>query len=380
MTDDPSPAPRIGLLYPAADPSSPENWSGTPHGLTNGLRALGVDVVPVGAHLPRSVRGGLRLLSQLGGDRGEEANRTAVRRRPREWALGRSVAGAGRLDGLLAMGTDVYDLARIRPPVPVVTYDDATLQQMWDHPDSEIRNSGFREERVREWIDLQRRSSRAADMCCVSTSWAGRAFVEGYGIPADRVTTVGMGHRPRRGGGHRDWSRPTFLFVGVDWVRKNGAAVVRAFEAVHADHPEAVLHLVGGHPTVDRPGVVGHGFLAREVPSQQAELDGLFATATAFVLPSRFDPSPIAYLEAASAGLPVVATTEGGAGELLGDAALTVHPDDHNGLVAAMRTLADPDTARTMGGHGAERTAHASWTHVAHRILRSVGIDTPERP
>jgi glycosyltransferase involved in cell wall biosynthesis len=86
-------------------------------------------------------------------------------------------------------------------------------------------------------------------------------------------------------------------------------------------------------------------------------------------MPSRFDPSPIAYLEAASAGLPVVATTEGGAGELLGSAAVSVHPDDDDAIVAAMLDLADPAVARTRGEEAHRRSEDATWQAVASRVL-----------
>jgi glycogen(starch) synthase len=187
---------------------------------------------------------------------------------------------------------------------------------------------------------------------------------------------VGMGHRPRRVmmSVSRDWSNPRFLFVGVDWRRKNGSQVVRAFREVRATFPKATLDVVGRHPRIDEDGVTGHGFLARDDRASQELLDALFARATAFVLPSRFDPSPIAYLEAASAGLPVVATTEGGAGELLGPAAISVHPDDLNGLVLALTKLGDPHVSAKMGEVAAQRAASSSWADVAGRIVQELGL------
>jgi glycosyltransferase involved in cell wall biosynthesis len=241
---------------------------------------------------------------------------------------------------------------------------------MWRNPASDIRQSGFPAGAVHRWFARQGRSSRAASVCCVSTGWAARSFTGDYCVPLDRVRVVGMGHRPRSGAAdvERSWRTPRLLFVGVDWQRKNGAAVLRAFAALRASHPEATLDLVGRHPRLDEPGVTGHGFLPREDPDAQRTLDRLYAAATAFVLPSRFDPSPIAYLEAASAGLPVVATTEGGAGELLGAAAVTVHPDDDAGLVDALHRLADPATARAMGAQASQVAAASSWPAVAARI------------
>ncbi|MEW1823716.1 glycosyltransferase family 4 protein [Arthrobacter sp. NPDC080031] len=185
-----------------------------------------------------------------------------------------------------------------------------------------------------------------------------------------------MGHRSRRAapGVVRDWSKPRFLFVGVEWRRKNGAAVVRAFEEVRKLVPAATLDLVGNHPEIDAPGVTGHGFLARGDVSAQLKLDRLYAEASCFVLPSRFDPSPIAYLEAASAGLPVIATSRGGAGELIKDGAIVVDPGDSRALVHAMLFLADPSAAQLMGSAAARNAATSSWADVADRIVEALGL------
>ena len=307
-------------------------------------------------------------------------NRTAVRVCLRDWALSRSIVAAGKLDAVVVMATEMFDLAAIRPRgVPVAAYYDATLLQMWRHLDSDTRRSGFPEREVLRWCERQAEASRAADVCCVSTAWAGRSLVDDYGVAAELVHVVGIGHRPRRhiDAAARDWSTPRFLFVGVDWARKNGDAVLRAFTDVRRDIPEATLDVVGEHPPLRLPGVTGHGFLPREDPRSQARLDELYATATAFVLPSQFEPAGIVYLEAASAGLPVIATTEGGAGELLGPAAITIDPNDQSALVGAMRRLTDPAFACAMGAEAAQRAAGSTWSHVAARILDALGAGCP---
>lgn len=374
---------RIGLLYPRPDALSPFNWSGTPRGLAGGLEECGFEVVPIGAKLPFGIHQAVAVLSRVTGARGAVADRTPVRQHSRTRALTRRLGEeAGSLDAVIAMGTEMYDLAAVRyPHLPIATYDDGTLQQMWRNPDSDIRQNLFPAQQVRLWCERQAASSRAASVCCVSTGWAARSFVEDYGVDSARVHIVGMGHRQRSSPLDRDWSSPRFLFIGVDWQRKNGDAVLAAFAAVRALIPEATLDVVGQHPDIDVAGVRTHGFLPREDAAAQARLDGLFASATAFVLPSRFDPSPIACLEAASAGLPVIATTEGGAGELLGDAAISVHPNDREGLVRAMLTLADPATARAKGAE-AERIARSSrWADVARKVLEALDVceESPQR-
>jgi glycosyltransferase involved in cell wall biosynthesis len=368
---------RVAVVYPEKDPVSAANWSGSPRGIATGLASQGVDVVPVGtpsgvdpARLPL-------MRARLRAGRGPAAARTSVAVQARSAAMARMLRRAGRLDGVVAMGGDRYLLGRVRlPDVPAATYDDGTLAQQWRHPWSDLRNAGYDPADVTGWFDTQSASLRAADVCCVSTSWAAAAVAGDCDIREDRVVVVGMGHRPRLGAvsAERDWSVPRFLLVGVDWQRKNGDAVVRAFVRVREHYPDATLDLVGGHPRLDVPGVVGHGLLRLDDPQAQGLLDQLFARATAFVMPSMFDPSPIAYLEAASAGLPVVATTQGGAQELLGEAALTVHPTDDDALYGAMLRLADPQTARALGAEARRRSAESSWSAVAGRVLAALGL------
>lgn len=368
---------KIGVIYPVPEPLAAANWSGTPHGLASGFTAIGADVVPLGAKVPRGLHEAVALLSRATGRRGAVADHMQIRQWARSNALKSSVAAAPSLDAVVAMGTEMYDLARVLPVgLPAATYDDGTLLQMYRDPFSDISQSRFPARHVARWLDRQERSSRAAQLCCVSTDWAARSFVADYGIAPHRVAVVGMGHRPRRTGPGvvRDWSVPRFLFVGVEWQRKNGDAVLAAFREVRRHYPEATLDIVGNHPPLNAPGVTGHGFLRRSDTAAQQHLDDLYARATCFVLPSRFDPSPIVYLEAASSGLPVIATARGGAGSLLKEGALVVEPGDHEALVAAMLTYSDPAAAANSGAAAANSAAASSWTHVAGRITDALGL------
>jgi len=361
---------RVGLLYPAADPVDPNNWSGTPAGLAQGFTDAGAEIVPIGARLPGGVHQAVAALSRVGGHRGAVADRMPVKHRARTWALGRSLMGAGHLDFVVAMGSEMYDLAAVMDnKTPCLTYDDGTLAQMLDHPESDISQAGFPVRHAQTWIRHQSSSSAAATVCCVSTSWAAESFSSDYGIPRDRIAVVGMGHRPRTGvTAHRDWSVPKFLFVGADWQRKNGSAVLEAFARVRDRIPGATLHIVGNHPPLHVPGVTGYGFISRSDVAGQAKLDSLYATATCFVLPSRFDPSPISYLEAASAGLPVIATSVGGAGELLRNGAVVVDPQDTASIASAMLRLSAGDVAQRMSVASVADAATCSWRDVAGRI------------
>ena len=75
----------------------------------------------------------------------------------------------------------------------------------------------------------QRRAYEQAVACCLTTPWAADSVIRDYGIAPAKVHVVGHRLQPRAPAGERDWSRPRFLFVGMDWARKNGAGVLRAF-------------------------------------------------------------------------------------------------------------------------------------------------------
>ena len=272
------------------------------------------------------------------------------------------------------MGTNLYDLPTVvrMTSVPAVTYDDGTFELFLRYEDSDLRQSGVAVEAIKRWARRQQAACQVANVACVSTEWAKKSVVDDFGVPEHKVRVVGMGHRPRLlPGNQRNYEIPRFLFIGADWRRKNGAAVVAAFAQVRKSFPEATLDIVGQHPPLNEPGVTGHGFLPRESAEAQAELDRLLAHSTAFVLPSLFDPFGIAYLEAASSGLAVIATTCGGAAELLQDGAIGVDPYDHAALVRAMLYLADKDKAQMMGKRANTLAAEASWQAVGNRIIQA---------
>jgi glycosyltransferase involved in cell wall biosynthesis len=193
------------------------------------------------------------------------------------------------------------------------------------------------------------------------------------------VTGFPRNHTPALRTG--DWSPPRFLFVGREWERKRGADVVEAFAAVRDAYPEARLDVVGGHPPLTGPGVVGHGPLRLSMPDEAAQVQALFAAATCFVMPSELEPFGIVYAEAAAAGVPSIATARGGAGTIVGpDAGVLVEPGDVDALRAAMLRLADPEVARRLGEgalRGAERFSRAA---VTSRVLDALTLPLAPPP
>jgi glycosyltransferase involved in cell wall biosynthesis len=84
----------------------------------------------------------------------------------------------------------------------------------------------------------------------------------------------------------------------------------------------------------------------------QRELEPIYADLDLAVLSSRNEGTPVSFIEAMAAGLPVVGTRVGGVPDLVehGKTGLLVRPNDPKALSGAMETLlSDPDRRREMG-------------------------------
>lgn len=371
---------RIGVAYPG-DVLDPATWSGSPSGIVRGLRELGFEPVAIRAR-PRPPFDALALnLATLGHLRprmfgsareGVWRARQAAYVGPPfaltlSWAARRSVAAAGPLDGVIQIGAG-YDVPHAR----VATFEDITIIQALRYPYPSWANlsSGGRRRR----ITSQREVYRRVAACCLTTGWAAESVVRDYGIPLQKVHTVGVGRNHDPAVHDRDWSRPRFLFIGKDWEGKNGAGLLRAFAQVRMSVPDARLELVGNHPRIDVPGVTGHGYLSLADPDGRRRVDELLRVATCFVLPSHFEASAIAYVEAAAAGLPSIGSSAGGSADLIGAGGLVVDPSDTEAIAQAMIRLSRADEAERIGAIARVRADLFTWRAVAGRLVRSLQI------
>lgn len=116
-----------------------------------------------------------------------------------------------------------------------------------------------------------------------------------------------------------------FLFVGRHVAEKGVDTLAAAYRAYSVSGGEPWPLDVYGVGPLSRvfeglTGVIMHGFV------QPSDLPGAFARAGCLVLPSRFDPWPLAVHEATSAGVPVLASSACGS-------SVELVQDGHNGLV-----------------------------------------------
>ena len=373
---------RVAVLFPG-DAEDPSVRSGTPYGVLTGLRSWGVEVVALDVRAsPRAERALALALSPTHHRTPATSLRQRVRRgysaalvgadvaRWRSAVARRRLRSVGPLDGVVQLGAG-YEVAD--PAAPLAVYDDMTVAQALEHPYPAWQ--ALRERDVRARLAMQERVYASATACCMTSSWVAASATARFGVARERVHVVGAGthESPRHPG--RDWSVPRFLLVGLDFERKNGARVLRAFARVRRAHPGARLDVVGGHPPIDQDGVVGHGRLSRRDPAQAQRLRELFDAATCFVMPSLHEPAGVVFTEAAAAALPSVGGTVGGSADFIGDGGLVVDPTDDDAVVEAMLALCDPGLAERTGALAAARSPLFTWRAVAGRLLGALGLD-----
>ena len=149
--------------------------------------------------------------------------------------------------------------------------------------------------------------------------------------------------RSRLSQGHPE--DPLLLYVGRVSAEKQIDEIKPVLEAI----PEARLAIVGDGP--NREALEAHfagtkthfvGYL------QGLELASAFASADAFVFPSRTETLGLVLLEAMAAGCPVVAARSGGIPDIVTDGVngYLFEPDDPDGAIAATKTLLEATQIR----------------------------------
>jgi glycosyltransferase involved in cell wall biosynthesis len=373
--------PRIVAVTPGP-PFDLQTFSGSSLGLLTALRRQGAEVTAVDAR-PKLLELAEKAAS-LSGDLERWKQRYNAGASPlsplmRRWmsalATRRARHDAPDADVVLQM-TGYFDPRRPRPGALRCSYHDDNLAGFRQRSDLRI-DAGSRW--FRRALDYERRLYDDVDLIFCMSDRVRTSFIDEFGQPASKVITVWAGsnvsapdERVRRPPGPA-----RFLFVGKHFGRKGGPMIVAAFERLRRDYRDAELHIVG--PTdldLELPGVTVHGRISRDNPGGDEALEGLFRDATAFVMPSVYEPLGVAIIEAMAYALPCIGSTAGAMPELIeeGTTGFLVDPGDDASLEERMRRLAgDPALGARLGEAGYERYRQLfTWDSVAERMLATI--------
>ncbi len=173
------------------------------------------------------------------------------------------------------------------------------------------------------------------------------------------------------------------LYLGGYDVRKNVSALLHAYTWVSATLGDQYpLVLAGKLPQADTPFFPDPRRIARELgieefivtPGWIAEEDRplLYAAATVFVYPSRYEGFGLPVLEAMACGVPVVTTDAASIPELAGPAAFQLDPRDTRRMAAPIIRLCTEEQARDeMIERGLSQVEKFSWPKTAQETLQA---------
>jgi len=169
---------------------------------------------------------------------------------------------------------------------------------------------------------------------------------------------------------------PYLLSMGNTKPHKDLPTLLRAFAQLAPARPELRLLLVGadppgylaaalaGAPAGEAPDV--RASVAFTGPVTDAELRKLYAGASAFVFPSRYEGFGLPPLEAMALGAPVVCADAASLPEVVGDAALLFPAGDAAALARTLaRVLDDLALRERLSQAGRKRAAQFTWQRTA---------------
>lgn len=142
--------------------------------------------------------------------------------------------------------------------------------------------------------------------------------------------------------------------TGSDWIMAFGGSDWHGAELIHARIAESAYG----------SDIRTLGFISND------DLPLLYSAAEAFVYPSLYEGFGLPPLEAMACGCPVISSDRGSLGEVVGDAAWIVEPEDVEEICDALRKLhSEPKARAALVQKGLTRAREFSWERAARETL-----------
>lgn len=279
-----------------------------------------------------------------------------------------------RIDALLMWGSWFQPFRDTSPRVPTFHYIDQS-RSLHNLPGERVG----RFSRRKRSHELQAKTYEAAARVFCMSEWAREQTLESHKLDPLKVTAVGWGPCAVDLSGEdleHTARKPLVLHISNDFHRKGIDFLLATAERVCTAVPDAHFVVIGRDARGANPPQSSRrvSFLGRI--SDRQVLSSYFRQASVFFLPHRFDRSPHVLVEAMSAALPLVASEQGGAIELIRDqgTGFLRRAGDVPGYAdAIIEILRDHDLRRTLGRRAQTlvRTRY-NWPAISKQIVSEI--------
>lgn len=283
---------------------------------------------------------------------------------------------------------DLFHVPYFAPPLLPQTPTVVTI-----HDVIPLRLPAYRPDtRVKAYTRLVSQAAHHATAVITISQHAKQDIVEALHLPPERIhviyAAVSEDYHPvtdpqvlaamraRYGLGER-----YVLYLGGLDQRKNVVQLVRAFAALHRQlgDPELQLLIAGNpdkhkgplfpdpRPVAAELGMTEH-IIYRFI--EEDDKPALYSGSSVFVFPSLYEGFGLTPLEAMGSGAAVICSNRTSLPEVVGEAAITLDPNDTQALVEAMRrVLTDSDLQADLRARSLRRAAQFSWRTAATQTV-----------
>lgn len=201
------------------------------------------------------------------------------------------------------------------------------------------------------------------DAVIANSNYVAQIIAREYGVREEKIHVVNYGIDIAEPDAVEElYGRPSILFVGANFERKGLPDLIRAGRLVKMALPEIKIYVVGEDPKTEvmrrlasELGMANAVEFMGKLPNERVRR----LRADIFVMPSLVEGFGIVFLEAMSAGIPVIGGKVGGTVELIkdGENGFTVVPGDVEDLARKIIRLAQDKNLNRRFVEAGRRTA-----------------------
>jgi glycosyltransferase involved in cell wall biosynthesis len=274
-------------------------------------------------------------------------------------------------------------------------------RMLWPRPCARVATihdlAPFRVPKKYDWkrmlygrLVVRRLAWRQDQIIAISENTA-RDIVRFFRLPRERITVIhnGLEHErffpgdPEQSKGEvaRRYGlrQPFFLYIArLEHPGKNHVRLIAAFDEFKTStHSDWQLVLAGSdwHGAEAIHAAIARSTFATDIRRlgfvPDAELPTLYRAADVFIYPSLYEGFGMPPLEAMACGCPVISSARGSLGEVLGDAATIVEPEEIHSITREIRRAsADQALRNRLRSAGLAQARKFNWDRTAAETLR----------